>query len=52
MCVYYVYTVLVTQAGGVKHPLRSALNPLIVQEGYGEPLVPWVNSNMLFDPVK
>ena len=50
---YYVYTVLVTQAGGggVKHPLRSALNPLIVKDEYGEPLVPWANSNMLFDPL-
>ena len=38
--------------GGHQAPTTQCLNPLIVKEGYGEPLVPWANSNVLFNPVK
>jgi hypothetical protein len=32
-------------AGGCQAPTTQCLNPLIVKEGYGEPLVPWTSSS-------
>jgi hypothetical protein len=38
-------------AGGRQAPTTQCLNPLIVKEGYGEPLVPWTSSSPIAEVV-
>ena len=38
-------------AGGRQAPTTQCLNPLIVKEGYGEPLVPWTSSSQIVEEV-